>query len=187
MMPQSTGARFAGIDDAAVVERTGKSWAEWIAVLDRAGAAHMRHLEIEQHLTGRHALSGGWAQMVAVGYEQAKGLREPEERADGFAASVSRSFDVPVEMLFDAWHDDARRRRWYGADDFTITTATRPRSLRLRLASDGGRVAVDFYGRGAMHSRLSVDQKRLPAAEDVPRVKRHWAEALERLRDDLAV
>jgi hypothetical protein len=187
MTSQPQGVKIAGISDEALLEKTGRTWGEWVATLDRAGCATKEHTAIARHVSEKHALSAWWSQMVAVGYEQARGVGEKHETNQGFSASINRTFDVPVELLFDAWLDDARRRRWYGADDFTITTATRPESLRISFSADDTRVSIYFYGKGATRSQVSVDQNRLATAEDVPRVKRHWAEALERLRLNLTV
>ena len=38
------------MSDAAVQAKTGKTWPEWFAVLDKAGAAKMTHKEIAAHL-----------------------------------------------------------------------------------------------------------------------------------------
>ena len=65
-----------GMSDAAVKAKTGKTWAEWIAALDKAGAKAMSHKEITKLLSSRHKLADWWSQMVTVGYERAKGLRE---------------------------------------------------------------------------------------------------------------
>jgi hypothetical protein len=68
-------AQQAGIRDAAVREKTGKSWQEWFTVLDRAGCAKMPHREIAAYVDENYEVSPWWGQMVTVAYEQARGLR----------------------------------------------------------------------------------------------------------------
>ena len=82
--------KVAGISDEAVLEKTGKAWSEWIAVLDRAGGETMEQPAMARLLEDRHGLSDWWSQMVAVGYEQAKGPRE-QQPSKGFSTSVSRT------------------------------------------------------------------------------------------------
>jgi hypothetical protein len=55
----------------AVKAKTGKVWADWFKLLDKAGARKLAHPEIATLLHEKHGLSGWWAQMVTVGYEQA--------------------------------------------------------------------------------------------------------------------
>ena len=43
MKTNQTTNKTAGISDEAVAAKTGKTWAEWIAVLDSAGAGKMDH------------------------------------------------------------------------------------------------------------------------------------------------
>lgn len=83
------------IGDEAVRKKTGRDWKEWFAILDKAGAKKMAHKEIAQHL-GSIGMPGWWAQMVAVSYEQERGLREKYQQAGGYSAGASRTFAVPV-------------------------------------------------------------------------------------------
>jgi hypothetical protein len=47
MMAKAAAAKkTAGISDHAVQTKTGKTWAEWCAVLDKAGAAKWPHKQI---------------------------------------------------------------------------------------------------------------------------------------------
>jgi uncharacterized protein YndB with AHSA1/START domain len=188
MSMQEQGGRVAGISDAAVRERTGRSWTEWIAALDREGGRELETAALARLLEDRFDLAGWWSQMVAVGYEEATGRRDAVGEEAGLSATVSRAFDVPVEMLFDLWHDDARRRRWYGADDFAIESAVRPRSLRASWPAAAPQdIAISFTARGVTRSEVTVERRALGAADEVLAVKRHWAEALERLRAHLSV
>jgi hypothetical protein len=42
----SPAARTAGISSEAVRKATGRTWAEWLRLLDKAGAKKMAHGEI---------------------------------------------------------------------------------------------------------------------------------------------
>lgn len=66
--------------DAAVRVRTGKTWPEWFAFLDAAGAENMTHQQIIAYLIDEHEISSWWQQMVALTYEQARGLRDEHRR-----------------------------------------------------------------------------------------------------------
>ena len=188
MSIQEAGQRLAGISDEALRERTGRSWSEWVAALDRERGRELETPELGRLLEDRFNLTGWWSQMVAVGYEQATGRRDEAPAAAGLTALVARAFDLPVDMLFDMWHDDARRRRWYGSDDFTIDDAVRPRSLRIVRSADAGRATtITFVARGATRSEVTVEQNGLAGVDEVNAVKRHWAEALDRLREELVV
>ena len=58
-------AKHAGVSDEAVSKATGRDWDEWIAALDRAGAATRTHKEIAKLLHGElGVVSGWWSQLM---------------------------------------------------------------------------------------------------------------------------
>ena len=64
------------ISDAAVRKATGKSWDEWFAVLDSAGADALPHKQIARLLFDKgYIASHWWCQTVTVAYEYARGKR----------------------------------------------------------------------------------------------------------------
>ena len=124
-----------------------------MATLDVLGAGPMPHRDIARIVNEQYELDGWWAQTVTVGYERIKGLREKGQRRGGsFEANKSKTFDVPIDVLFDACADEATRHRWLSAADYQVTTTTRPRSLRLRW-HDGGIVTFWFMGRAPRRAR----------------------------------
>src|SRR5947209_7683681 len=67
-------------ESAAAKRATGRSNPEWFALLDDWGAAERTHAEIARWLAEQEGVSGWWAQMLTVAYEQARGRRLPHER-----------------------------------------------------------------------------------------------------------
>src|SRR5438477_4460827 len=94
MEPRSV--RLAGVGSDAVMRATGKGWNEWLDLLDREGAKQMPHKDIALFLSRKCGVPNWWSQMVPVGYEQARGLRDVYQHADGYAANASRTFEVGV-------------------------------------------------------------------------------------------
>jgi len=102
MAATRTSMKTAGISDSAVFKATGRTWAEWIRLLDRAGARKMVHRDIAAHLHRREKLSSWWSQMVTVGYEQARGMRRAGEKPAGFDVSKSKTVNVSSGRAFAA-------------------------------------------------------------------------------------
>jgi hypothetical protein len=96
--PPVSYADVAGMSDAVVNKKTGRAWAEWVRV-DEARAVEMPHREIAQFVSSLGTPSW-WTQMVTVGYERIRGLREKGQRRGGlYEAGKSRTFNVPIETL----------------------------------------------------------------------------------------
>lgn len=131
MIEQKHARRSGDIGDTAVKARTGKTWAEWFAILDGAGATRMSHKEIVAYLGERHQVPEWWQQMVAVTYDQSCGLREKHETPGGFQVSVTKTISVPVDKLFEAWQSEGLRARWMPDRGITIRKATPNKSLRI--------------------------------------------------------
>ena len=172
-----------GIGDDAVRDRTGKGWNEWFALLDGAGARKWEHRRIAEHLHEVHGMPGWWAQMVSVGYEQARGKRVKHQTAEGFSASISRTVPVSAERAFDAWTQHRRRAAWLGKD-IEVTKVTKPKSIRVAM-SDGTRASVMFYQRGDAKTQVAVEQTKLRSAAEVAEAKAFWKAALERMASRL--
>src|SRR4051794_4569208 len=112
IMPKTDDV-YAGISSDAVRAKTGRTWKEWFAVLDKAGAGAWPHKDIARHLHDKCDCPDWWSQMVTVGYEQARGLRVRHQKCDGeFSASVSKTLSVPVSALFAAWNEPKLRAKW---------------------------------------------------------------------------
>jgi hypothetical protein len=182
MAKKSTDKKINGIGNDAVLEKTGKGWPEWFAILDRAGAAKMSHKEIATYLSDEQKCPPWWGQMITVGYEQERGLREKHQKPDGFSASASKTVAVPVTQLFEAWTDEKIRKRWLPKAAFTIRKATAPKSLRITPEDGKTNLSVMFYPKGEGKSQVAIEHDKLPAREDVERVKAYWGEALDRLK-----
>ena len=177
--------KLAGVGDAAVRARTGKSWAQWFALLDRAGGRALSHKEIVAVLRERHAVGDWWQQMIAVAYEQSRGLRAPHQSARGFQVSVSRTLAVPLERLYRAWSDPRRRARWLPEAPLRVRKATPDKSLRIAWKGGESAVDVSFYARGPAKSQVTVMHSKLSGARQVERMRAYWAGALEALRHEL--
>ena len=173
-------ASLAGMSDASVKKHTGCTWERWVRTLDDHGAAQMSHREIVTLVNITYKVPDWWSQMVTVGYERIKGLRARGQRRDGsYEATKSRTFDVPVATLFDAWSNAATRRKWLDAP-VEVRTATAPKSMRIGW-SDGSIIAVGFYTKGATRSSVALSHPKLPDHDTAGRLKQYWTERLDAL------
>jgi hypothetical protein len=174
------------MSDAAVKERTGKSWPQWFKILDKAGAKKMRHQDISAYLAKEHRVGPWWCQMIAVPYEHERGLREKFQKCDGeFAASGSRTLSVPLSKPYDAWTDEKLRQRWLPGAKIEITTATKNKSLRAKWNGGQSRLSVNFYPKGSGKSQVAVDHMKLANSKECAKMKTYWFEALNRLQEIL--
>jgi hypothetical protein len=178
----SKNLRLAGVGSEAVQRATGKSWDEWLRVLDRAGAKRLAHKEIALHLSRKCGVPNWWAQMVTVGYEQARGLRDVYQHADGYAANATRTYEVNLERLFEAWHDPKSRAQWLPKAPIEVRRAVDRKSLRMTWTTGRSRVDVNFLAKGAGRSQVQVEHARLPSSAAVTRQKTFWSAALARLK-----
>jgi uncharacterized protein YndB with AHSA1/START domain len=103
-----------GISDEAVKKATGKSWAQWFSLLDKAGAKDWPHKQIAQFLqennyikkgkewpANRSFSEGWWGQSVTVGYEYQIGRRIKGQTKDsGFEIGVQKTLSM---LPYEVW------------------------------------------------------------------------------------
>jgi hypothetical protein len=178
-------ATLADMRDATIHNATGRDWAGWVAVLDAHDARSMKHGVITRLLSETYSLPGWWTQMVAVGYERIRGLRAIGQRLDGtFEAVKSKTMSVSATKLYDAWAKAPMRRKWLDAPGLRVTTATRPRSLRIRM-DDGTIVAVFIESKGRTKSTVHVQHTKVRDRATVSRLRELWGARLADLQEML--
>jgi uncharacterized protein YndB with AHSA1/START domain len=173
------------MSDAAVQAKTGKTWGEWLKILDGARARKMDHKGIVAVLRDRHGLGPWWQQMVTVGYEQARGLREKHQRPGGYEISRSKTVAVPLSELFAAWQNPKSRARWLRHGKLTVRKTVPRKSLRITWVDGKTTVEASFSSKGARKSAVTVQHGKLPDARAAGRMKTYWGRQLERLKDTL--
>jgi hypothetical protein len=166
--------------DEAVKAKTGKVWAEWFTILDKVGAKKWPHKEIAAYLREKQRVPAWWCQMVSVGYEHERGIRQKFQKCDGeFSTSGSRTMAVPMAKAFAAWTDEKLRRRWLPDGKLEITTATPEKYVRGKWGSS--RLSVGFIGKGAAKTQVALDHGKLASSRECAKMKAYWFNALNRL------
>lgn len=184
-MKKTTAEKTAGIGDEAVQARTGKTWQQWFKVLDAAGAKKMSHSEIACYLNEKHEVPGWWAQMVTVGYEQARGMRQKHQKPSGYEISASKTVAVPLAELFRAWEDKKLRSQWLKNASFEVRKATPNKSMRITWVDGKTSLSVNFYPRANGKSLVAVQHGKLPDARAAKHMKAYWGAQLDRLKATL--
>jgi uncharacterized protein YndB with AHSA1/START domain len=174
-------AALAGMTDAAIAAKTGRTWQQWTRVLDADGAAAMPHRDIAILVHQKHRVGDWWSQTVTVGYERIKGLRERGQRRNGtYEVNRSRTFNVPVTALYQAWANDTIRRRWLDGVKATVRTARPAKSIRLQWPDDT-LVVVGFITKGPAKSVVSVAHMKLRDKDASSNAKKYWTDRLDAL------
>jgi uncharacterized protein YndB with AHSA1/START domain len=173
------------MSDEAVKAKTGKTWKEWFAILDKAGGSKMSHQEIVSYLSAKQDLGPWWQQMVTVTYEQASGLRDKHERPEGYQISVSRTLNTSVANLFKSFANEKARNEWLGEEGLTVRKATTNKSMRITWKDGKTSLEINFYPRGDDKSQVVVQHSKLPDAKSSAKMKAYWTKALDQLRASL--
>ena len=191
---------FSRLSSDTVRESTTRDWAEWVEVLDAAGARDWKHAELVAHLERAHpeVPSGWWRQSVAVGYEQATGQREVgETSAGGFQIGVQRTTSLPLDAAWDLL--TSRPDLWLGGpvafEKGAVYEVPGARG-EIRVVRPGSRLRLTWQpddwaapatlqltvsqpreGRTVLHVHL----EKLPDAASREQMREHWRAVLDRL------
>ena len=175
-------AELAGVSEAALKKQTGRSWAEWVKILDAAHCAEKPHREIAEYVYSQGGISGWWSQSVTVGYERIRGLREKGQRRDGaWEANKSRTFSVPVEKLYRAFANARVRARWLPVR-IKVRTSNTNKTMRIAW-DDDTRVELYFMAKGDQKSAVNVQHQNLRDKAAAVQMKRWWSDRLEALSE----
>ena len=167
----------------AVQRATGRDRPEWFALLDSWGAKGREYREIADWLTGEHGVSKWWAQKLIVEYEQERGLRPPGVRRDGtFEVGASKTVEVPVDRLFDAFVDGRRRKRWLTDGKMSLRDSQPNEAARFDWEDGSSRVNVSFVEKAPTKSTVVVTHQRLARAKQAQDTKAQWRQRLVELK-----
>ena len=197
--------RFGRVSSDAVSKATGRGWAEWLELLDGLGAREMSHKEIVALVAGPgEETNGWWQQTVAVGYEQARGLRVVGQTSGAdYQIGVQKTLPLPVEEVWRLMVEGRWRDIWLGTTDALecwkgarYSTAegrygevrSVVRCQRLRLTWSAPELAQQstlqiYLAPSGDKTSVRFHQERLSSLEERELMRTHWREALEKLTE----
>lgn len=167
--------------------RTGKDWQRWFDILDNAGSAEKNHHDITTYLTEEFKVLGWWSQMITVGYERSRGLRNKYQRHDGYSIGSSKVIDLPVAAVYRFWTQTKLRDKWLkGTAHINITQATLNKSMRISWLESKTVLEVNFYPKGPLKSQVTVQHNKLASEVEATRMKAYWKAQLTRMAATLS-
>ncbi len=200
--------RLGTVSTASVRKCTGKSWDEWVAILEKAGARAWNHRELVAFLRKRHRLRPWWQQGVAVGYEIHLGRREVGRNAKGeFSLTATKSLEASAAQTWKLLASPAGLELWLQPlspvklrpqamfetrDGYYGEIRTMLAARRLRMTwqdpnwAKKSVVQVFLVPRPASKCHLVFGHEQLADARDQARLRARWRAALERLALALA-
>jgi hypothetical protein len=173
------------MSDEAIRKRTGRGWEEWFDLLDEWGAAERTHTEIARRVSKEQGIDGWSSQSVTVSYERARVGRALGEHADGFSITASKTVAVPVDRLYEAFVNGAKRKRWLPDGQLRVRTSIKPKSVRFDWGDGTTRVAVGFTAKGPGKSQVALEHSRLPDAGEADTMKGYWRDRVATLKEQL--
>lgn len=182
------GVSEQNISDDRLVAVTGRSRHEWHELLDAQNASAWTHTQIASWLRDNHAVDGWWAQGIAVGFEQAKGMRVPGQQPDGtFSASSSKSLPGTqlelLDLVIDAYTAAC------GNEPASVSREAKHPTARWAL-SDGTSILATISPGGLgkarvvlTHSKLDAEARLGPAKAELAVVLGELASRVDRSVD----
>lgn len=189
-------------DEAATRAATGKSMAEWFALLDAEGGPTLGRRALGQVLVDRFKLDPWWMSTLLIEYEAAHGLREKDGRAKGYTICATKSLKSSPEQCFAAFARAGELDRWLGpshALDFrdggslrnadgnqaVVKKVSPGKTIKLIWQGEQGAedspVEIKFQPAGTK-TTVIITHERLQNRAAADSLRRAWGQALDRLK-----
>jgi hypothetical protein len=170
-----------GISSEAVEKATGKSWSEWIKIIDKEGGGSMTHKEIARMLTDKkHITRGWWGQMITVGYEYAHGRRVVGETADaGFEIGVQKMIPADKETLWKFLNSPEGKKTWQGDTEVTVRTEKPGERLRMSYNDSVLQITLTCNRNTPEKTNVNFHQEKLKSSKEREHMRKHWKEVLD--------
>ena len=188
------------VSDASVKKETGKSFAEWFAVIDACGGPGRGRRDIGSHLYGELKVDTWWSATIQVEYEKHKGVVEKDGKGKGFTICATKSVKAPAEKCFELWATGKELDRWFGsgntldlkaggslsnadgnaADVKSVTPGKTIRFVWKAANAPGTPVEVKFQPAGAK-TTVMVTHDRLQTRDEADGFRAAWGAALDKL------
>lgn len=168
--------------DEKMTAATGHGWEHWLSILDRWGARDRKHGEVATYLSTEHGVPGWWTQSITNGYERTRGIRRKHQQADGYTIYASKTVNVPVEVLFDAFVDDAVRGQWLTDGAMALRTSVANKTARFDWGDGATRILVTFDAKGPEKASAHVSHERLSDETVAEVAKAQWKKRVTALK-----
>lgn len=94
-------AKVGKVSSLSVKKHTGKSWDQWVPLLEKAGARAWSHQEIVAYLKKKYRLTPWWQQGVTLGFEIATGRRAVGQDANGrYMVTATKTMTANVKTVW---------------------------------------------------------------------------------------
>jgi hypothetical protein len=189
-MMETKSAREADIaadpnlTDAGVKKKTGRTWHEWFALLDRDGAATLDRRRITRIVASKYGIGLWWRRTIARAYEEARLTRGTEEQPAGLVVNASRTIQRPMRALSATLHGvEARARRLKSR---ALGNRAAPGTISSGASSSAGNVDVsgDRFEVPPSESDLTPDATR--DVRPVQKMRAVWKARVDSLQKSLA-
>lgn len=202
-------ARTAGnISSTAVGEATGRTWDEWLELLDEAAGPDADHRTLVAAVADAGVENAWWQQQIAVGYNHRRdGQLDGENPNVEFEIGIQRTIPVDRETLWTYLVDDGFEV-WLGEVNgqfpapnihYETTDGT---TGEVRTIADGERIRLTWQPNRLDdpatlqltlscppstddRTTLRVHLEKLPDATAREDLRTHWQAVLDRIQADL--
>ena len=168
--------------DEALERATGRSRAEWFALLDKWGATDHRHQQIATWLREEHGVSGWWSQSITVDYERARGMRALHQTTAGFNVGANRTIAVDADRALAAFTDATVRERWLPGAEIRQRPTRAPFVARFDWPDPPSRLIVAAVPKGPDKATVSIQHEQLPDLQTAEHIKAQWRQRLVDLK-----
>lgn len=196
-------AQFPVTDESAK-SATGKSFADWFAILDKRGGPEQGRRAVGDYLFKECKVDSWWCATINIEYEAARGVVERDKRPKGYSICATKTIAAPVAKVYEAWADAAALNQWFSsrnqaevADGGKYSNADGDAGVfkRVRVNKDlrftwenpahtpGGIVDVVFQDKGKGKTGVMVTHDRIQTRAEADGLREGWGSALDRLKD----
>lgn len=200
--------KIGSVKSASVEKHTGKSWSEWIAILQKAQAQNWPHREAKLWLKQKYKLSPWWQSGVAMGYEIFIGRRVEGRNEKGeYSLTVTKTLPASQKRAWKFISSPEGSEVWlkpfapfalkpkaaYEVDGGIfgeVRTMKAPLRARLTWQDENWEkasvVQIHLMPRPGEKCMIGIQHEKLPSNALRDKMRAHWKAAATRLLEALA-
>ena len=188
---ESKSAREANVATIPVVthadvkKKTGRTWQEWFALLDRDGAAKLDRRQITRIVASKYGIGLWWRRTIAKAYERSgAALGAAQEPGSDPVAGPSRATQPPTRAHSATIYDIEPRA--HPVTSRTLGSRPAPGTISNRHGASVGNVDVSGDRFEAVHSESDGVADSIRDVRPVRKMRAFWKARVESLQKSLA-